>query len=442
MIAETESPDSSSSHCDENCSDDVYEPTRQAMLTDKSILKKRDLEFPQHDVTVVGRQACIGASSFYEAKPNSESSKSGTSVSRDRNFLMKATVASTREQARRAEAEVRILRRLPKHRNILQLVDSGCSEMESDPESHKCDDNVLLDLRRVYCLLFQDNPSRNLRDIMAKHRDKLDRSTGNSGWIRVETALGIFRQMAVAVSVMHGTSNDDDQRQPSTIVHMDLRPENFAAFKTSRDINKGSKYIVKLVGAGCAMENGMPLYSVEERMKAARLIDSNTAPRYRAPEMVNLQLTDELTDAVDIWALGCCLYGILFLKDCFRGDERLNILKGEYEIPVGHPYSKDVIDLLARMLCVNPNKRPVINEVITCIDALASGKSLPPRKGRIRRPCKNDGQHSDGGETSGFSRRSSVGSTNPSRSQCDGTLSTWDCVSDMSTSVETEVSSS
>jgi len=384
MIVQAESLESSSSQCERW--NEVEAQSASSMLTDKSILRKRDLEFPQHDVTVVKRKECIGSSSFYEVKDNSaNSTNDGIPPSRDRNFLMKATVAATREQARRAEAEVRMLRRLPEHRNIMQFLDSGCSAMESSPENHKRDDDVLLELQRVYCLLFRDCPSRNVRDVMGKHRQKLERRGESSGWIDTESALGIFRQMAVAVSVLHdGPNTRNDSRGPSTssIVHMDIRPEHFAAFKTSRDISKGCKYIVKLVGLGCAIEDGMPLDTLEDRMKAARLIDSNTSPKYRAPEMINLKLTDELTDSVDIWALGCCLYGILFLKDCFQEDSRLNILKGKYEIPEGHPYSKDVLDLLARLLCVDPDKRPDIHEVISCIDALASGKVLPPKQSK------------------------------------------------------------
>lgn len=161
----------------------------------------------------------------------------------------------------------------------------------------------------------------------------------------------MFRQMAVAVSVLH-----DGQLAERPNVHMDLRPEHFAAFKTSRDITKGCKYIVKLVGAGCAIEGEMPLYSTADRMKAARLIDSMTSTRYRAPEMINLQLADELNESVDIWSLGCCLYGILFLEDCFQHHQegRLNIMKGKYDIPDGHPYGNDILDLLARMLSVDP----------------------------------------------------------------------------------------
>lgn len=421
-------------HENESCCSEVdCEPA--PMLTDESVLKKRDLEFPTHDVTVVRRIDTIGQSSFYEAKESPNSPKN-SSDGNTRNFLMKATVAATREQARRAEAEVRMLRRLPEHRNMLRLLDSGCSAAESSPANKKRDDDVLLEVQRVYCLLFKDCPSRSVRDIMWKHRTKLAKSGGKSGWIDIETALGIFRQMAIAVSILHD-GNCQDER---STVHLDIRPEHFAAFKTSRDAHKGCKYIIKLVGAGCAIDDYMPLDTVADRMKAARLIDSTTSPRYRAPEMINLQLADELEDSADIWGLGCCLFGLLFSKDCFGKDSRQNILKGQYEIPAGHPYSQDVLDLLARMLTVEPGRRPTIHEVISCVDALASGKSLPPKRTKPVRV--HDLTSANDGTTIGLGRRPSGAGSHPSRSQCDGTLSTWDYESDMSTSVSTEVSSS
>lgn len=435
MISERHSSSSSSIQSESEEWNQGLIQSPKTMLTEDSVLRKRDLEFPQHDVTVVRRKECTGPSCFYEAQPNPSSVG-------DRNFLMKATCVATREQARRAEAEVRTLRRLPDHRNVLKLIDSGCSAMESDPDTKMCDDDVLLDVQRVYCLLFKECQSRSLRDIIQKHRLKLDKRH-SSGWIKVETALGMFRQMAVAVSILH-----DGRSNP--IVHMDLRPEHFAAFKTSRDVTKGCKYIIKLVGAGCAIEGEMPLYSVADRMKAARLIDSYTILKYRAPEMINLQLADELNDCVDIWALGCCLYGILFLEDCFpRQEGRLNILKGTYNIPHGHPYSNDVLDLLARMLSVDPLERPKIHEVIAYVDALASGESLPARRRKqVRRattgsaPSATSGSYNQDKVTIGLSRRhKSSNCSEAFGSQGDGTLSTWGYESDtMSTSVETEVS--
>jgi hypothetical protein len=60
---------------------------------------------------------------------------------------------------------------------------------------------------------------------------------------------------------------------------------------------EGCKYIMKLVGAACAVDGSMRLDSITDQRTAACLINSTTMQRYRAPEMVNdLLLADELTD--------------------------------------------------------------------------------------------------------------------------------------------------
>jgi hypothetical protein len=92
MIVQTHYPGSFSSQS-ERWSLADSESASRGMLADQSVLKKRDLEFPRHDVTVVRRKECRGLSSFYEAKDKSVSLKNGGTEHRDRprNYLMKAT---------------------------------------------------------------------------------------------------------------------------------------------------------------------------------------------------------------------------------------------------------------------------------------------------------------------------------------------------------------
>lgn len=79
------------------------------------------VKFPSLDVTVVERIDTAGSSLFYTAEEIARDHVSGTSR---RKFHIKATVATTQEQARRAAAEVQALRRIPEHLNILKLIDS------------------------------------------------------------------------------------------------------------------------------------------------------------------------------------------------------------------------------------------------------------------------------------------------------------------------------
>lgn len=56
------------------------------------------------------------------------------------------------------------------------------------------------------------------------------------------------------------------------------------------------------------------------------------------------------------------------------------IASGTYEVSRGHPYNHDVLDLVSCILDTDAKKCPNIHEVISCIDLLTSGKSLPPRQ--------------------------------------------------------------
>lgn len=73
---------------------------------------------------------------------------------------------------------------------------------------------------------------------------------------------------------------------------------------------------------------------------------------YRAPEMVDLYMRNELTEKSDIWALGCVFFAISFLKHPFQDAGSLGILAGKYTIPSNGPISEDAITVMKRMLDV------------------------------------------------------------------------------------------
>jgi hypothetical protein len=137
------------------------------------------------------------------------------------------------------------------------------------------------------------------------------------------------------------------------------------------------------------MDRPVPLVSEAENEKARILVASATSAMYRAPEMINLHMANELTDGVDVWALGCLLYELMFLQRCFEDHNQVfgidhkterTVNPPFYEIPLGHSFSKDMLELLERLLTFKPAKRPDLREVLSCIEALEEGRTLPPRK--------------------------------------------------------------
>ena len=82
----------------------------------------------------------------------------------------------------------------------------------------------------------------------------------------------------------------------------------------------------------------------------------------------------------DVWALGCCLYSLAFLQNCFEEGSNLAILSRKYTIPEDNPYGEGLVELLDRMLTVDSKARADMTEVILCLSAVYSGRPLPPRK--------------------------------------------------------------
>jgi serine/threonine protein kinase len=175
-----------------------------------------------------------------------------------------------------------------------------------------------------------------------------------------------FGQICNAVSYLHA------QRPP--IVHRDLKPVNF--------LIKNGAY--KLGDFGSAVIGHVDLKTPEARQAAEEVVQKTTTQMFRSPEMVDLFMAKRLTQSTDIWALGCCLYSLAFFQNCFEEGSNLAILSSNYKIPEDNPYGEGIAELIRRMLTVNYKERADISEVILCLSALYSDRSLPPRKLRER----------------------------------------------------------
>lgn len=58
-----------------------------------------------------------------------------------------------------------------------------------------------------------------------------------------------------------------------------------------------------------------------------------TTPMYRAPEMVDTWTNYFVGTPVDVWAIGCILYTLCFMKHPFEDSAKLRILNANYSIP-------------------------------------------------------------------------------------------------------------
>ena len=89
--------------------------------------------------------------------------------------------------------------------------------------------------------------------------------------------------------------------------------------------------------------------------------------RYMAPETLSGKTT-KIGPAIDIWALGCILFGLVTGTLPFNGkttiEIRNSILNLNYRLPSDMGFSLDFKDLLSRILILDPNKRIKITDIL------------------------------------------------------------------------------
>ncbi|TYZ68082.1 hypothetical protein PybrP1_010024 [[Pythium] brassicae (nom. inval.)] len=125
-------------------------------------------------------------------------------------------------------------------------------------------------------------------------------------------------------------------------------------------------------------------------MREMENVDKRTTAMYRSPELADVEGTamfgaGELTEAVDVWAMGCVLYTMAFFKPPFPPE---GLRTERYAIPEGSKYSAGVHALIKRMLTADVEVRATIDHVMECIDEMMEGRPIPPLQGSGAAPAK------------------------------------------------------
>lgn len=135
------------------------------------------------------------------------------------------------------------------------------------------------------------------------------------------------------------------------VMHRDLKPENIML----EDATKNGMIHVKIIDFGTA--------KIYEKEFEKQVIGT---PYYIAPEVIDKKYNEKC----DLWSLGVIMYVLLKGKFPFGGSdtERIfaNIKKGIFDItspPFDH-ISKEAIDLIKKLLVINPNKRISAEEAL------------------------------------------------------------------------------
>ena len=98
-------------------------------------------------------------------------------------------------------------------------------------------------------------------------------------------------------------------------MHRDLKIEN---------VLKSQDGAWKLCDFGsCTRKCYSSKLTAEEREAAAEEIEKVTTPIMRAPEQLDLFKGYPLTDKIDIWALACIMYTLMYHKSPFEPGQKL-----------------------------------------------------------------------------------------------------------------------
>jgi serine/threonine protein kinase len=138
------------------------------------------------------------------------------------------------------------------------------------------------------------------------------------------------------------------------ILHRDIQPDNLLLTATGE---------CKLADFGSSIAK-----SEWNSMTAAQRRDDLqqfTQPHLRAPEQLDHR--PQVGAGVDMWGLGCLLYGLLFYENAFSQYNLEDQLAGRYKTPK-KPVAGWWLDLLSRLFEVNPAKRAVAGEVLSMLE--------------------------------------------------------------------------
>ncbi|RWR77831.1 putative serine/threonine-protein kinase isoform X2 [Cinnamomum micranthum f. kanehirae] len=285
---------------------------KQFMPKEQTGLEGRSLEIGNIKVHVRNAIAEGGFSCVYLARDAVHSSKQ---------YALKHMICNDDESLDLVKKEISVMKLLKGHPNVVLLHAHSIFDMGRTKEA----------------LLVMEFCEKSLVSVLENR---------GAGYFEEKRILLIFRDICNAVFAMHCHS--------PPIAHRDLKAEN---------VLLGPDGAWKLCDFGSTSTNHKRFDRPEEMGVEEDNIRKHTTPAYRAPEMWDLFRKETISEKVDIWALGCLLYRICYLKSAFDGESKLQILNGNYRIPDIPRYSSLIVDLIRDMLQASPDARPDITQV-------------------------------------------------------------------------------
>ena len=243
------------------------------------------------------------------------------SIEDNKFYALKKITIQSPSHKKQIKREIKIWKELSKFGNIVELKDFQWGEKHAYIIMELCEEGTLLD--------YVNNYEGNIPEM---------------------EALQIFNQILLGVNAMHSHN--------PPIAHRDLKIENI--LKKKRDY--------KLCDFGSASDEPFDPKISDEFVKEQNfaIFEKHSTLYYRAPEMCDRYGEHVVNEKVDIWALGCVLYTMVFKEQPFMNAQKLEIINGNYNFPKDEQklYSEKFLDLIRVLLTPNPDERPNILQVM------------------------------------------------------------------------------
>ena len=276
------------------------------------------------------------------------------------------------------QREISILKEFSSHSNIVKYVDSFIQRLLppsqinsqkkhlSDDGNDRDDDDYEEDAIHEILLLTEYCSHGSL--ITRLNEQRVSGTPLNERQI-----LRIFADICHAVSALH-------YRRPQPILHRDIKLENIL-------IDSHQSFVLCDFGSAIMLppstKNDHQQYQSNQLttqiiQQLEEEVQRYTTLSYRAPELIDLYSRLPITLKVDMWALGCLLYKLMYNVMPF-GDSILAIQNGTFLIPdeMAQMYSRELNIFVRYMLEIDLSKRPDIWQVreetfllIKCFDSL------------------------------------------------------------------------
>uniref|UniRef100_A0A0N5C0L8 Protein kinase domain-containing protein n=1 Tax=Strongyloides papillosus TaxID=174720 RepID=A0A0N5C0L8_STREA len=251
-------------------------------------------------------------------------------------YAVKRQLATTKEAAANILKEIRFLRQLTSHPNILNYASAAQNKNNNGSTE--------------FLLLTELCSGGSVVDLMKKQKK-----------LSPEQIVKIFYSTCSAIYHMHS--------QTPPLIHRDIKVENLLFDKDG---------FVKLCDFGSATNkqyNPNEDWSSLERGKIEEEMVQNTTPMYRAPEIMEMYSNYPIGVSMDVWALGCVLYYLCFNKHPFEDSSKLAIVHANYSLPAESQYTV-FYSLIKACLKPNPLDRPTSDSLKESIQSLAKSMGV------------------------------------------------------------------